>query len=64
MIEHLGEGHPLPGQGHRSGQLGLVALEVFEQGEGPFRRMKTCCHTCVSAILGLDRRVQVDVGIR
>ena len=64
MIEDLGEGHAFQGQRRGAGQGRLVALEVPEQKKSPLARIKTCCHKRVPAILGLDRRVHVDVGIR
>lgn len=64
MVEHLGEGGALPGEGGGAGQTRLGEVEVSEQDQGPFTPSKTCRHKGVSGILGLDRRVQVDVGIR
>jgi len=64
MIEDFGEGRAFPGQRGGAGQGCLVALEVPEQKKGPLARSKTCCHKRASAILWVDRRVHVDVGIR
>jgi hypothetical protein len=64
MIEDLGEGQAFPGQRGGAGQARLVTLEVPEQKKSSSTRIKTCCHKRVSAILWVDRRVHVDVGIR
>jgi hypothetical protein len=64
MIEDLAEGRTLPGEGRGTGQPGLLALEVSEQGKRPLARSKTCRRQLDSAILGVDRRVQVEMGIR
>jgi len=64
MIEDFGKGRAFPGQRCRAGQGRLVALEVPEPEKSPLTRIKTCCHKRVSAILWVDRRVHVDVGIR
>jgi hypothetical protein len=64
MIEGFAEGRAFPGQGCGTRQFGLLVLEVSEQGKGSLARIKTCRHKRVSAILRVDRRVQVDMGIR
>ena len=35
MVEHLAEDDPFPGQGGRTGEACLPALEVSEKGQGP-----------------------------
>ena len=64
MVEDIGKSNPFPGQGGASRKLFLVALEVSEKNQGPFTGIKSCCHKCDSAIMWVDRRVHVDVGIR
>jgi hypothetical protein len=64
MIEDFGEGHAFPGQCGGAGQGLLFALEIPEPKKSPPTRIKTCCHKRASAILWVDRRVHVDVGIR
>jgi hypothetical protein len=64
LQEDLREGRALPGQGRAPGERRLPGLEDPEQCQGPFTGINPCCHNRDSAILGVDRRVQVDVGIR
>jgi len=39
MIEDLREGGPLPGEGLRSAETGLVVQKVLEEYQGPFPRI-------------------------
>ncbi len=64
MVEGFGEGRAFPGPRGGARQSHLVALEVPEQKKSPLAGTKICCHKRASAILGVDRRVQVDMGIR